>query len=333
MSTVPVVVTARNAAGLTTTRNSVINVTDSTSWPSLANRPQWTNTGGGGTLTWTGPLAGSPSTANDVQQSRVLTPSGSVSSSADGQIIEGLNINGSVNITHKNVTVRRCYIHSSGEFNFMINGVARDNIVIEDNFLAGDVNGVASYYGISNAPNLFGANLTIRRNAIRGCDNCVGSDFRDGLIIDNLFYASKAFTTAGHVDLIEVYTQQAALPLALTIRHNTFDCTGPARGSWAAGLNVGALGRIDNIVVDNNRWINASGKQFGLTYSFSSAQGGSNGQVRITTTNNGIRNTNAFWGLSGGLTRITVAGDSGNFIMASDTATSGAPWDGNGKIH
>jgi len=335
MSALPVSVTVTNASGLTATANAVANVTDAgydnlTNWPSTANRPQWSNTGGAGTLTWIGPVAGGPSTGNDVLQSLALTASTSISSTANGQVIEGRNISSGASITHSNVTLRRCYIHvGGGGGGFVINPVSGSNIVIEDCFLVGNLNGgVGTYYGVTNAPNLFGPNLTVRRCAFKGWDNSLGSDWRDGLVIDNLFYGASGYTSSSHVDLIEVYTQQATLPLALTIKHNTFDCAGPLAGDWASGLNVGALGRVDNLIIDNNCWINTANRQFGLTYSFYSSA-----PVRITTTNNGVRNTSAFWGLSGGLTRIMVAADSGNFNMASDTATSGTPWGGNGRIH
>ncbi|MGH8950147.1 MAG: hypothetical protein ACRDX9_01870, partial [Acidimicrobiia bacterium] len=37
-----------------------------------------------------------------------LTPSGSITTSSNGQVIEGLDISGQVNINHDNVTVRGC---------------------------------------------------------------------------------------------------------------------------------------------------------------------------------------------------------------------------------
>jgi len=43
-----------------------------------------------------------------------LTPSGSISSTSDGQVIEGLLVTGSINIKHKNVTVRNTKVVNSG---------------------------------------------------------------------------------------------------------------------------------------------------------------------------------------------------------------------------
>lgn len=43
-----------------------------------------------------------------------LTSSGGISTSSDGQIIEDLDVNGTISVNHNNVTIRRCRVRSSG---------------------------------------------------------------------------------------------------------------------------------------------------------------------------------------------------------------------------
>ena len=92
-----------------------------TNWPGIGlhsdtpNRPVYTN----GVLSWIGPVGGGPSTSSDIAQTLALTRSGIVSTSANGQVISGLaiiNASGSpaLSINHNNVTVRNCYIISTG---------------------------------------------------------------------------------------------------------------------------------------------------------------------------------------------------------------------------
>jgi hypothetical protein len=58
-------------------------------------------------------MGGGPSTASNVQQTRTLTASGSIKTTANGQIVEGLRISGTVTVAHNNVTIRQSSAPSS----------------------------------------------------------------------------------------------------------------------------------------------------------------------------------------------------------------------------
>jgi hypothetical protein len=111
-------VTATNATGTSAPATVSVTVSQSgsgtynnlTNWPDATNRPVLS----GSTLSWIGPVGGGPSTANDTPQTRTLTSSGSITTTADGQVIQGLNISGTVTIHHNNVTVKQCAIVGSG---------------------------------------------------------------------------------------------------------------------------------------------------------------------------------------------------------------------------
>lgn len=86
------------AAGTGTTTGAVLNVLDG--W-AIATYDSWTNPYG-----W-------PDSSN-TGTSGTLTPSGSVTTSSNGQVIENLDIAGRVEVNHANVIIRNCRITSPG---------------------------------------------------------------------------------------------------------------------------------------------------------------------------------------------------------------------------
>jgi len=62
------------------------------------------------------PWPGSPSQAGTVSPVSALTPSGSFSTSSDGQVIEGLYVTGRITIAHDNVTVRDTKLDLTGNY-------------------------------------------------------------------------------------------------------------------------------------------------------------------------------------------------------------------------
>jgi hypothetical protein len=61
-----------------------------------------------------------------------LTPSGSITTSSNGQTIEELDITGRVEIIHDNVTLRRCRIRYSSNYGIYVHSGAPQNILVED---------------------------------------------------------------------------------------------------------------------------------------------------------------------------------------------------------
>lgn len=123
--------------------------------PTAANRP----TVSGNTLTWVGPLGGGANNGSPVQQTRVLTTSGSVDTPANGSIVEGKLITGSIWIQGSNITIRQCVIYNTTDLITIFTGSS--NIIIEDCLFYGAGLGQAS--GSRAMPIYDTGNLTVRR--------------------------------------------------------------------------------------------------------------------------------------------------------------------------
>lgn len=266
-------------------------------WPSVLNRP----TLSGNTLSWIGPVGGGPSTANDIAQSRVLTPSGAVSSSSNGQIIEGLKItsNGAIalNITHTGVKVRQCAV-IGGAF---IQSVGNNDTILED--CLSDATGSNQSSGLIKFRTILRCNVFKFENNI----TTSGTNLTNATLEDNWLHGA----VGPDADLIELYSANTVL-----VRHNSFDGTDSTAGLLNAGLNMTDQdGTVINITVDNNAYINLPHTQICDDGSKSG------GTVSFGATNNGYFNP-------GGALRLNVSSacspNSGNFVMATEDAISGA---------
>lgn len=120
------------------------------------------NTGGSGANYWVNPrfIAGTPPVfppngypggtgGPTVGPTGALTPSGSVSSSANNQIIENLDITGSVTITHTGVILRNCRIkqNNSATYNVSANGAPTISYCEIDGGANGSFTGVGLWDG------------------------------------------------------------------------------------------------------------------------------------------------------------------------------------------
>ncbi|MGZ6480241.1 MAG: hypothetical protein ACXWQE_13110, partial [Bdellovibrionales bacterium] len=72
--------------------------------PGASNRPTFDSTSQ--VLSWSGPVGGGVSTGTYTVQTRVLKASGAITTTADGQIIEGLRITSSGALDHGIITVK-----------------------------------------------------------------------------------------------------------------------------------------------------------------------------------------------------------------------------------
>lgn len=212
-------------------------------WPSTANRPTFVS--GTNTLSWIGPSGGGASTTSDVQQSLVLTNSGSINTSSNGQLIEGKNISGTIVVNHTNVTVRRCRVFSSSAL-FLIeteNAQAADTTVIEDCLIESGTG-----QGASGSAAVTGG-ATIRRCNINGLEN--GPYLANGsFVIDNLIHSMDAAGGDPHVDGIQNLAGSDVI-----IEHNHIE-------AWDTSniFNNSAFGPIDNVVINRNRLIKDPGR-------------------------------------------------------------------------
>jgi hypothetical protein len=133
-----------------------------------------------------------------------LTPSGTITTSSDGQVIEGLAIAGDLFVVHDDVTVRN-FTLTGGRINI----VGNTGLVVEDCILDG-----LGYNGAAIAEH----NYSIRRCEVRG--------YADGLrvngnvtIEDNWVHSFPDYVAEGaHQDAVQITSGDN-----IVIRHNTLD--------------------------------------------------------------------------------------------------------------
>lgn len=168
-------------------------------WPSIFNRPVMN----GSVLSWTGPSGGGPNNNNPVRQSRTLTVSGAVVSTADNQTIEGLFILGTVRIRHNNITLRQCAITVDDFACVACDAGTPANLVIEDCLIAG-ITGSATGIQPDNAA----GNIIRRCNIYRTYDKGIAIGADNQIIQDNWIHdlgrdQPQAGPTGDHIDGIQ----------------------------------------------------------------------------------------------------------------------------------
>jgi hypothetical protein len=163
-----------------------------------------------------------------------LSPSGSVTTAFDGQVIQNLDINGSIQVNHNNVTVRNVRLRNPG--GTAITVLQKTGLVVEDCEIDGTGN-------TNGAEVINHHNYTIRR--------CNVHHFGEGprangnvVIEDNYFHTFTNFIPQGaHQDCVQITSGHN-----ITIRHNT--CMMNVDGGNAA-IMIGSYSGGD-ILVENN---------------------------------------------------------------------------------
>jgi len=227
----------------TSTTSTSTSTTTSTTAPPSTGFPDATNTG------WSGTLA----------------PSGTITTSSDGQVIEDLDISGVVRVNHNNVTIRNVKV-SNG---FIDLNPSTDGTVIEDCELDGSSQ-------TSNVEAVRYARYEIRRCDIHGYGE--GAKANGAVIIeDNYMHDFQSFLHQGaHHDGI-----QAEWGDNITIRHNTIDM-------GVDGANAAIFVQPNNdhskVIVDDN--LLASNGGFGAY----DGTGGTANNCDVVFTNNRFSN-------------------------------------------
>lgn len=299
-------------------------------WPSTLNRPSFN--AGTNFLTWVGPSGGGPNNGSPVQQSRHLTDTNGFTTTSNGQIIEGLNVNDGnpIQIAHNNVTVRQCRVILKGltTFDFGIQygsgSTTTTGLIVEDCLIDGGTTG--AYEGLaSGSGNMSGTSRNFaRRCYFTGFENCITLFPGSGIdIIDNLFGACKNASGTFDADQIELYTTTDVL-----VQHNMFDGAGSQTtpGIVNSLLNLtGSGGTVSGAIVNNNMFANGN-----VCNGFVIGDDNTNFSVSFTFTNNGFFNRGAAAYRRGSTS--TLVANSGNYNAATQAATSGTLINGTGAI-
>jgi hypothetical protein len=191
------------------------------------------NDGDGNTVAW--PDAGS----TGLRDPGLLKPSGSVTVTTNGAVIENLDIKGQIIINANNVTVRNVRVTSNGEKYLITIATGRSGIVIED----AELNGRRiTTHGI------VGGGYTARRVNMYA----VGDGFRAGsntLIEDSWVHDlghDGAHEASPHFDAV-----QSIGGTNITIRNNRLE--GPWRGQTSAILMMPYTGLLGDVLIENNK--------------------------------------------------------------------------------
>lgn len=235
-----------------------------------------------------------PSAANTgVPAGVTLTPSGGMTITTPGTVIDGKDISGTINVHANNVTIRNSRVRGSGfALVWIAGGVTGTRI--EDC----DLDGMKSSAG---SMGVWGP-ATVLRNDIVGVENAVAPG-SGSVVQDNYIHALGA-PGSPHIDGIQIDGGLSNI----TIRHNTIDMT-----EWSQTATVmidNYFGPISNMSVDNNLL-----KGAGFTvYSDGQFSGGSITGVKFT--NNAF--VRGYWGYA--LIRNNSVTQSGNYDYSSGKA-------------
>jgi hypothetical protein len=184
-----------------------------------------------------------------------LTPSGTVTVSQAGTVIDGREITGAIVINAPNVTIRNTRIHSNA-FRAIENNST--GLLVEDSEI---VNRPAA--GQNNCHNGIGwGNFTMRRVEISGCEN--GVDVGDGnLVVEDSYIhdldtegPSYVWGNSPHTDGFQGTGSN------VIIRHNTIDPTADNSGA-DAGIIMGTNDPNSNFRIEDN-WIDGRGASYAI---------------------------------------------------------------------
>ena len=155
--------------------------------------------GGGGAVTRhtdcvTSPHScGFPDATNTGADCSRLAPSGSITVTTDGAMIEGKNISGSVTVRASNVTIRNDCVTSSS--NYPVHFVSGSNLTVEDTTITGTGG------GCSRAVEPAGNGAIMDRLNVSGCED--GIQMYDHDVLENSYIHDLAFTSSSHNDGVQ----------------------------------------------------------------------------------------------------------------------------------
>jgi len=317
--------------------------------PGATNRPVIA----GETLSWSGPVGGGPSNGVYSHQSRVLTVSGPVTTSSDGQIIEGLDIRGTGGLTNGVLTIKnngviiredRIFETTAGQQNkytVFVDASVTVAPIIEDTLIDGHaLNGGGNTSCVSGDVGNKAGGPGVRQIIMRR-DTCERSEQALRYVLGSATpmpgdtYAIRFTENWCHLmggqdaDWVEIYPAGTTNEVNnILVQYNLFDGTNNKAGgsdsgvnlTTASGLPAGTIG--PNILIDHNWFIHWN------TVHFIVASGSGGGSISFGFTNNGI--------LKGFLDNASpadgVKANGGNYIMSTPTSLTGALYHGTGNL-
>jgi hypothetical protein len=235
--------------------------------------------GGGGAVTRhtdcvTSPHAcGFPDATNTGANCSALAPSGSITVTSDGAVVEGKNISGSVTVQASDVTIRNDCVTSSDIY--PVHFVSGSNLTVEDTTITGTGGGCA------RAVEPAGNGAVMDRLNVSGCED--GIQMYDHDVLENSYIHDLAFTSSSHNDGVQQNGGSNDV-----VRHNTI--FNPHNQTSCVNFTTD-FGGISNITITGNL-LN------GGNYTVYSRSGGNGDPAGVTVTGNQFGGADVFGLLS-----------------------------------
>jgi hypothetical protein len=149
---------------------------------------------------------GFPDATNTGADCSSLTPSGSITVTSDGAVVEGKDISGSITVQASNVTIRNDCVTSSDIY--PVHFVSGSNLTVEDTTITGTGDGCA------RAVEPAGDGAVMNRLNVSGCED--GIQMYSGDVLENSYIHDLAFTSSSHNDGVQQNGGSNDI-----VRHNT----------------------------------------------------------------------------------------------------------------
>jgi len=136
---------------------------------------------------------GFPDATNTGANCSQLAPSGSITVTADGAVVAGKNISGSITVHASDVTIRNDCVTSGGIYPVRL--VSGSNLTVADTTITGTAGGCA------RAVEPAGGSAVMNRLNISGCED--GVQLYDHDVLENSYIHDLAFTGGSHNDGVQ----------------------------------------------------------------------------------------------------------------------------------
>jgi len=171
----------------------------------------------------------------------LLVPSGSITTTRDGQVIENVSVSGTITVRNNNVTIRNFRVDGNGTWYPIVYESGHSGLVLED--------GEVLDYDSAAVGGNFG-NYTARRLEVH---ESVGDGFKadSNVLIESCWVYHLGTGAGSHADGVQISSGSN-----ITIRGNFFDMPANVAG-YESNANVFAgpdFGPISNLVVEGN-WL------------------------------------------------------------------------------
>jgi hypothetical protein len=136
---------------------------------------------------------GFPDATNTGANCSSLAPSGSVTVTSNGAVVEGKNISGSITVQASNVVIRNDCVTSSSIY--PVHFVSGSNLTVEDTTITG------TGHGCDRAVEPAGNGAVMNGLNVSGCED--GIQMYNNDVLENSFIHDLAFTSSSHNDGVQ----------------------------------------------------------------------------------------------------------------------------------